>query len=197
MWGFIVLIDYISALMVEYMKRSGEYIRKLGRQTMNKALNEEILAMLENDARLSSKDMAAMTGATEEEIAAAVKKLEEDKTIVKYTAIVNSEKTSGDDAEALIEVKVVPKRGLGYDDLAERIAKFHEVKSVYLMSGTYDLSVVVKAATMKQISQFVFEKLAVLEGVSSTVTHFIMRKYKEQGVALNGDEPEERLVISP
>ena len=164
---------------------------------MNKALNEEILAMLENDARLSAKDMAAMTGATEEEIAAAVKKLEEDKTIVKYTAIVNSDKTSSEDAEALIEVQVVPKRGLGYDDLAERIAKFNEVKSVYLMSGTYDLSVVVKAANMKQISQFVFEKLAVLEGVSSTVTHFIMRKYKEQGVALNGYEPEERLVISP
>lgn len=164
---------------------------------MNKALNEEILAMLENDARMSAKDMAAMTGAAEEEIAGAVAKLEEDKTIVKYTAIVNSNKTSSDDAEALIEVKVVPKRGLGYDDLAERIAKFHEVKSVYLMSGTYDLSVVVKAATMKQISQFVFEKLAVLEGVSSTVTHFIMRKYKEQGVALNGYEPEERLVISP
>lgn len=164
---------------------------------MNKALNEEILAMLENDARLSAKDMAAMTGATEEEIAAAVAKLEEDKTIVKYTAIVNSNKTSGDDAEALIEVKVVPKRGLGYDDLAERIAKFHEVKSVYLMSGTYDLSVIVKAATMKQISQFVFEKLAVLEGVSSTVTHFIMKKYKEQGVSLNGHEPEERLVVSP
>ena len=164
---------------------------------MNKALNEEIIAMLESDARLSAEDMAAMTGADAEEIAAAVAKLEADKTIVKYTAIVNSDKVSGEDAEALIEVKVVPKRGLGYDDLADRIAKFDEVKSVYLMSGAYDLSVIVNAATMKQISKFVFEKLAVLEGVSSTVTHFIMRKYKEQGVVLTSHEPEERLVISP
>jgi DNA-binding Lrp family transcriptional regulator len=100
-------------------------------------------------------------------------------------------------AEALIEVKVVPKRGLGYDDLAERIYKFDEVKSVYLMSGTYDLSVIVRAANMKQISQFVFEKLAVLEGVASTVTHFIMRKYKEQGVIFTEKEEKERLVISP
>ena len=164
---------------------------------MNKALNEEILAILESDARVSVKDMAAMTGAAEEEIAAAVAQLEADKTIVKYTAIINSDKIAGDDAEALIEVKVVPKRGLGYDDLAERISKFDEVKSVYLMSGTYDLSVIIKAATMKQISQFVFEKLSVLEGVSSTVTHFIMRKYKEQGVVLTGHEPEDRLVVSP
>lgn len=164
---------------------------------MNKALNEEILAMLESDARVSVKDMAAMTGAAEEEIAAAVAQLEADKTIVKYAAIINSDKIAGDDAEALIEVKVVPKRGLGYDDLAERISKFDEVKSVYLMSGTYDLSVIIKAATMKQISQFVFEKLSVLEGVASTVTHFIMRKYKEQGVVLTGHEPEDRLVVSP
>ena len=164
---------------------------------MNKALNEEILAMLESDARLSAKDMAAMTGAAEEEIAAAVEALEADKTIVKYVAIINSDKTGGDDAEALIEVKVMPKRGLGYDDLAERISRFDEVKSVYLMSGTYDLSVIIKAATMKQISRFVFEKLAVLDGVVSTATHFIMRKYKEQGVVLTAHESEERLVISP
>lgn len=164
---------------------------------MNKALSEEILAMLESDARVSVKDMAAMTGAGEEEIAAAVQKLEADKTIVKYTAIINTEKICGDDAEALIEVKVMPKRGLGYDDLAERISKFDEVKAVYLMSGAYDLSVIIKAATMKQISQFVFEKLAVLEGVVSTATHFIMRKYKEQGVVLTEHEADDRLVISP
>ena len=134
---------------------------------MSEALKQEIIAMLESDARLSAADMATMTGASEEEIAAAVAALEADKTIVKYAAIINSDKTSSDDAEALIEVKVVPKRGLGYDDLADRIAGFTEVKSVYLMSGAYDLSVVVKAANMKQISHFVFEKLAVLDGVLS------------------------------
>ena len=91
---------------------------------MNKALTEEIIAMLESDARLCAADMATMTGASEEEIKAAVAALEADKTIVKYTAIINSDKVSSDEAEALIEVKVVPKRGLGYDDLADRIAKF-------------------------------------------------------------------------
>ena len=123
--------------------------------------------------------------------------MEQEKIIVKYAAIVNREKVTSEEAEALIEVKVVPKRGQGYDDLAERIYGFTEVKSVYLMSGTYDLSVVVHAQSMKQISKFVFEKLAVLEGVASTVTHFIMRKYKEQGVILTSKEKDERLVVTP
>ena len=164
---------------------------------MRNTLYCEILDMLEQDARASIEDMALMTGASAEQIKEAISNLEQEKIIVKYTAIVNREKVASEEAEALIEVKVVPKRGLGYDDLAERIYGFTEVKSVYLMSGTYDLSVVVRADSMKQISQFVFEKLAVLEGVSSTVTHFIMRKYKEQGVILTAKEREERLVISP
>ena len=164
---------------------------------MNNTLNCEILDMLENNAKISVNDMAAMAGVSADEITQAVEKLENEKIIVKYTTVINREKMESDEAEALIEVKVVPKRGLGYDDLAERIYCFDEVKSVYLMSGTYDLSVIVRADSMKQISQFVFEKLAVLEGVSSTVTHFIMRKYKDQGVILTTKEPKERLVVSP
>jgi DNA-binding Lrp family transcriptional regulator len=164
---------------------------------MGDSVYNEILAMLENDAKTNVEDMAAMAGISAAEVKKVIEKLESDKVIVKYTAIINREKTMEEAAEALIEVKVVPKRGLGYDDLAERIYKFDEVKSVYLMSGTYDLSVIVRASNMKQISQFVFEKLAVLEGVASTVTHFIMRKYKEQGVILTEKEEKERLVISP
>ncbi len=164
---------------------------------MSDSLLNEVIGMLENDAKTSVEDMAAMAGVTAAEVKAAVEKLESDKVIVKYTAIINREKTAAEEAEALIEVKVVPKRGLGYDDLAERIYNFPEVKSVYLMSGTYDLAVIVRATTMKQISQFVFEKVAVLDGVASTVTHFIMRKYKEQGVILTEKEEKERLVISP
>lgn len=160
-------------------------------------LYNEVIDMLESDAKLSVEDMAAMAGATAAEVKAAVEKLESDKVIVKYTAVINREKTAAEQAEALIEVKVIPIRGLGYDDLAERIYKFSEVKSVYLMSGTYDLAVIVRAENMKQISQFVFEKLAVLDGVASTVTHFIMRKYKEHGVILTEREEKERLVISP
>jgi DNA-binding Lrp family transcriptional regulator len=164
---------------------------------MSNSLNNEILEMLENDAKTSVEDMAAMAGASVKDVARALEKLEDEKVIVKYTAIINREKTKTEEAEALIEVKVVPKRGLGYDDLAERIYKFPEVKSVYLMSGTYDLAVIIRAASMKQISQFVFEKLAVLDGVASTVTHFIMRKYKEYGVIMTEKEEKERLVISP
>lgn len=164
---------------------------------MSEKLDAEILEILENDAKTLPLDIAAMTGAGIKEVSAAIEKLENDKVIVKYMAIINREKTSAEDAEALIEVKVVPKRGLGYDDLAERIYRFPEVKSVYLMSGTYDLAVKVRAQSMKQISQFVFEKLAVLEGVSSTVTHFIMRKYKEQGVIFAEKKENERLVVSP
>lgn len=164
---------------------------------MMSTLYGEILDMLEQDAKVSIEDMAVMTGASAEHISEAIQMMEQEKIIVKYAAIVNREKVATEEAEALIEVKVVPKRGLGYDDLAERIYGFSEVKSVYLMSGTYDLSVVLRAESMKQISQFVFEKLAVLDGVSSTVTHFIMRKYKEQGVILTTKEQEERLVISP
>ncbi len=164
---------------------------------MENSLYNEIIDMLENDAKISIEEMAVMAGVEADEIKKAVKQLENDKIIVKYTAIVNREKISSGEAEALIEVKGTPKRGQGYDELAKRIYGFEEVKSVYLMSGTYDLSVIVRAQSMKQISAFVFEKLAVLEGVSSTVTHFIMRKYKEQGVVLAEKETEERLVISP
>ena len=164
---------------------------------MGNSLYGEILDLLENDARMSVEEIAVMAGASADRVRQAIEKMEQEKIIVKYAVIVNREKVASEEAEALIEVKVVPKRGQGYDDLAERIYGFAEVKSVYLMSGTYDLSVVVRAQSMKQISQFVFEKLAVLEGVASTVTHFIMRKYKEQGVILMTKEQEERLVISP
>ncbi len=164
---------------------------------MGNSLYGEILDLLENDARMSVEEIAVVSGATADEVRQAIGKMEQEKIIVKYAAIVNRERVASEEAEALIEVKVVPKRGQGYDDLAERIYGFVEVKSVYLMSGTYDLSVVVRAQSMKQISQFVFEKLAVLEGVASTVTHFIMRKYKEQGVILMAKEQEERLVVSP
>ena len=164
---------------------------------MSNTISNDILDMLETDAKMSLKDMATMTGTSVDEVKETIARLEKEKIIVKYSAIINREKIATEETEALIEVKVIPKRGLGYDDLAERIYRFPEVKSVYLMSGTYDLSVIVRANSLKHISQFVFEKLAVLDGVSSTVTHFIMRKYKEHGVILTVKEKEERLVVSP
>jgi len=157
----------------------------------------EILDILHNDAKVSAKEIASMIGETEAAVAAEIKKLEDEKVILKYKALINRDKADGEYAEGLIEVKVEPQRERGYDEIAKRIYRFDEVKAVYLMSGTYDLSVHVEASTMKQISEFVFEKLAVMEGIRSTATYFIMRKYKEHGVIFVDDEKDERLVISP
>lgn len=164
---------------------------------MNENTMTEILEILQNDAMCAPADIAKMVGISEAEASGIIKNLESEKVIVKYAAVVNHEKVNSDYTEALIEVKVDPQRELGYDDIAKRIYRFPEVKSVYLMSGAYDLAVLLEAKTLKQISKFVFEKLAVLEGVRSTATHFIMRKYKEQGVIFAEDEHDDRLVVSP
>ncbi len=164
---------------------------------MNEKIASEILDILQNDAKCAPEDIAKMAGVSVEEACRVIKKLEDDKVIVRYSAIINREKINSDYTEALIEVKVEPQRDLGYDEIAKRIYRFSEVKSVYLMSGAYDLAVLLETKNMKQISKFVFEKLAVLEGVRSTATHFIMRKYKEHGVVFTEEEHDERLVVSP
>jgi len=162
-----------------------------------KNIRNEILDILHDNAKVSAKEIASMTGESEAAVAAEIKKLEDEKIILKYKTLINYEKMNGEYAEGLIEVKVEPQRDMGYDRIAERIYRFDEVKAVYLMSGAYDLSVHVEASTMKQISEFVFEKLAVMDGVRSTATYFIMRKYKEHGVIFVDEEKDERLVISP
>lgn len=162
-----------------------------------KDIRNEILNILHDDAKVSAKEIASMLGEEEAAVAAEIKNLEDEKVILQYKTLVNWAKMDNAYAEGLIEVKVEPQRELGYDRIAERIYRFDEVKAVYLMSGAYDLSVHVEASTMKQISEFVFEKLAVMEGVRSTATYFIMRKYKEHGVVFVDEEKDERLVISP
>ncbi len=162
-----------------------------------KNMRNEILDILRDDAKASAKEIASMIGESEAAVAAEIKGLEDEKIILKYKTLINREKINSEYAEGLIEVKVEPQRDLGYDRIAQRIYRFDEVTAVYLMSGTYDLSVHVEASTMKQISEFVFEKLAVMEGVRSTATYFIMRKYKEHGVIFADDDKDERLVISP
>jgi DNA-binding Lrp family transcriptional regulator len=165
---------------------------------MERDLRLEILEILEDNAHTTPQEMAAMLGVDAAEAAAMVRQLEDERVIVKYTAQIDRQRLAEDDfAEALIEVKITPQRDYGYDDLAKRIYRFDEVRAVYLMAGAYDLAVRIQSRTMKQISEFVFEKLAVLDGVTSTVTLFIMRKYKENGVVLVGDEADERLVVSP
>ncbi len=161
-------------------------------------IRKEILDVLQKDAKIENKNIAAMLGIAEQQVADEIKELEKSGVILRYGALVNTE-ILGDDApaEAFIELKVSPERDFGYDDIARRVYKFPEVKAVYLNSGRCDLIVKIEAKTMKMISQFVWEKLSVLEGITSTETLFIMRKYKEYGEILVKDEVEERLVVTP
>lgn len=163
-----------------------------------KDIKLEILDLLEENSKRDAKEIAMMLNVSESEVVSAIAELEQQKAIVKYVAVTNREVLEENNkVEALIEVKVTPQRDYGYDDLAKRIYKFEEVKSVSLMAGSYDLAVRIESHDIKSISKFVFEKLAVIDGVTSTVTVFIMRKYKENGVILVNDEKDDRLVVTP
>jgi len=159
---------------------------------------KEIIEILRDGADIETKNIAAMLGTTKETVDAAIKELKDEGTLLKYTVVLNTE-AMGEEApaEALIEIKVEPKADFGYEDIARRIYKFPEVKALYLMSGRYDFSIRAEGKSVKAISKFVWEKLAVLEGVRSTETLFIMRKYKENGVVLDSDEQGDRLVVTP
>ena len=142
---------------------------------------DEILEILEKNSKYTEEEIAVMTGKTCEEVKAAIKKYEGDKVIVGYTTLINWEKTTKESVVALIEVKVTPQRGEGFDKVAKRIYKFPEVKACYLMSGGFDLTVIVESKTMKDVALFVAEKLAAQESVLSTSTHFVLKKYKDEG----------------
>lgn len=159
-------------------------------------LKDEILEILTDDSRTAPAEMALMLGKPEAEVLASIKELEDDNIIVKYHTMINWDKTDDPRVEALIEVKVVPQRDRGFDAIARRIYRFEEVKSVYLMSGAYDLKVLVEGDTMRQVAFFVAEKLSTIEGVLSTATHFVLKKYKDDGVIMD-DETDERLMVSP
>lgn len=156
---------------------------------------EEILEILEKDSRYSAEEIAAMTGKTVEEVKDAIKKYEEESIILGYTTLINYENTSKDNVTALIEVKITPQRGEGFDKVAERIYKFPQVKSCYLMSGGFDLTVIVEGKTMKEVALFVSQKLATQEGVLSTATHFILKKYKDQGTIFKAKPRDDREAI--
>ncbi|MBI2955296.1 MAG: Lrp/AsnC family transcriptional regulator [Chloroflexi bacterium] len=156
----------------------------------------EILEILEKDARATPKVIAMMLALAEDEVRRTIEDLEKSKVIVKFKTVVNWEKAGEELASALIEVKVSPQRGVGFDAIAERIYRFPEARSVYLVSGTYDLQVQVVGKTMKDISRFVTEKLAPLEGVHGTVTHFLLKRYKEDGDILEDEEEVKRLPLS-
>ena len=155
---------------------------------------EEILDLLKQNARLSVKDIAAMTKKTEAEVAAIIKKLEDDGVILKYAAIVNPEKTgeSKDKVRAEIQLQVTPEREHGFDALADRIYRFPQVKSLFLMSGGYDFKVIIEGDSLQEVAFFVSSKLATLEGVRSTKTCFILKTYKENDSVYVEDERDRR-----
>jgi DNA-binding Lrp family transcriptional regulator len=159
---------------------------------------DEILEILEKDARTTPEEIAKMLGKDVSKVKQSIKKYEKDGVILKYKAVINKELTRDEESEvrALIEVNIVPQKDLGFDKIAERIYTFPEVTSGYLISGTYDLLVVVEGKNMHTVSRFVAEKLSCLENVRGTVTHFMLKKYKEDGVILKHKEENKRIAIS-
>ena len=156
-----------------------------------------ILNILTEDARTPISQIAVMLGESEATIADTIARLERQRIILKYPALVNWERVDVDQVEAMIEVRVTPQRGEGFEAIAEQIYRFEEVASVYLMSGGYDLLVNMKARTMRQLALFVAEKLSTIEHVISTATHFVLKKYKDQGVLMDETTEDLRLKVTP
>lgn len=160
-------------------------------------MKREILEILQENDRVTAAEIAVMLGLPEEEVRAEIAALERNNTIVKYRAMINWEKTEIDRITAMIDVRVTPQREVGFDEIARRIYRFPEVRSVYLMSGAYDLSVLVEARNIKELALFVAEKLAAMDHITGTVTHFVLKRYKQEGVILDEQNDAERLVVSP
>ena len=159
---------------------------------------KEIFEILEQNARATPEQISAMVDKPVREVEKIIKQAEKDGTILKYKAIINWPKLGKEDIWALIEVRVTPQRDVGFDAIAERIYQFPEVSSAYVVSGTYDLAILVKGKNMQEISSFVTEKLAPLEQVQSTVTHFLLKRYKENGETFHlPKETNRRLPITP
>ncbi len=156
-----------------------------------------ILKILEEDARKTPQQISTMTGIPVDRIKKAVKQAERDRTIFKYKAMVNWEKVKDELVTALVEVKLLPQRDVGFDAIAERIYLFPETRSVYLVSGAYDLLVLVTGKTMQEVAGFVSQKLAPLDGVQGTVTHFMLKRYKEDGEILSGETKPRRQPYMP
>ncbi len=159
-------------------------------------MRDQILQLLEKNSKFTAAEIAVMLGSTEEIIAAEMKKMEDEKVICGYHTLIDWEKTDVEKVTALIEVRVTPQRDQGFDRIAERIYNYPEVQSVYLISGAYDLLVILEGKTLREVSSFVSNKLSTLDTVISTATHFILRKYKDAGTILNKKNEDERIQVS-
>ena len=161
-------------------------------------MRKEILNAIEHDSRIDLNDLASMLGTSLENVKGEIAKMENEQVICGYHTLINWDKVSDEKVTALIEVKVTPQRGYGFDKIAERIYNFEEVNAVYLISGSYDFTVLIEGKSMKEVSKFVFEKLSTVESVIGTATHFVLKKYKDHGTVLdNPKKKDERLVIMP
>lgn len=158
-------------------------------------IDEKILALLDQDARLSTEKIAAMLHLDAAEVETHIRALEKNNTIIGYKTLIDWEKTDKDLVTALIEVKTTPQKGMGFDEIARQIYSHPQVESVYLMSGSFDLTVIISGKSLKDVARFVSEQLASMENVLSTGTHFILKRYKEQGVAFEPSTRDEREVL--
>ena len=160
-------------------------------------LETQVLDLLREDCRLPLEKLAVMLGVSPEEVAETIDSLERRRVILHYAPTINWDLTDRERVEAMIQVSVTPQRDMGFDAVARRIYRFEEVKSVYLMSGGYDLLVLVEAKSLKELALFVSSKLSTLEMVTGTQTSFVLKRYKEEGVIFDGSQSDNRLVVSP
>ena len=160
-------------------------------------MREKILTFIEKNSRIDLKELAIILGVDEVSVANELEAMEQERVICGYHTMIDWSKTSSEKVTALIEVRVTPQRGQGFDNIAERIYNYPEVQSVYLISGGYDLMVILEGKTLRQVSQFVSDKLSTLDSVLSTATHFILKKYKDHGTILDTPEKDERMLVTP
>ena len=160
-------------------------------------MREQILTFLEKNSKIDLQELAILLGSSEAVIANEVAQMEKEQVICGYHTLINWDNTSEEKVVALIEVKVTPQRGMGFDKIAERIYQYSEVEAVYLMSGAYDFTVFIEGRTMRQIAQFVSDKLGPMESVLSTATHFVLKKYKDHGTIISEQVQDERMLITP
>ena len=160
-------------------------------------MREKILASIDKNSRIDLKDLAALLGESETAVANEIADMEKENIICGYHTMINWDNTGDEKVIALIEVKVTPQRGMGFDKIAERIYQYSEVNSVYLMSGAFDFTVIIEGKTMREVAQFVSEKLSAMDSVLSTATHFVLKKYKDHGTIMYEKPGDERMMITP
>jgi DNA-binding Lrp family transcriptional regulator len=192
-YAVVQKVDYLNTDLCTKIKRKLEW------WGMDRLKQRELLHLLEEDSRMSAEQIGKMIGEPTEVVEQTIAALEAEKVIVKYPALVNWERVDDHPyVNAMIDVKVTPKRDVGFDEVAERICRFPEVKAVYLMSGaSYDLSIILEGKTMKEVATFVSQKLSTLDSVVSTATHFILKRYKHDGIELEDRDEDHRMVVTP